>query len=168
MTYFDDAIDIHHIFPKAWCEARRIKPQVYNSIINKTPLTARTNRVIGGRAPSEYLSRLASGAKADIDTISKHVSTHLADPALMAVDDFETFFAAANAPCSTRSAQPSARGSRTPSPRSPTSHRFSSPTTIPTICDLVIWQTPTSRPMASSDPGNVEDDDHLSGVIGPE
>lgn len=93
-TYFDDAIDIHHIFPKAWCDACRIKPQVYNSIINKTPLTARTNRVIGGRAPSEYLSRLASGAKVDIDTISKHVSTHLADSALMAIDDFETFFAA--------------------------------------------------------------------------
>jgi hypothetical protein len=93
-AYFDDAIDIHHIFPKAWCDARRIKPQIYNSIINKTPLTARTNSVIGGRAPSEYLSRLASGAKVDIDTISKHVSTHLADAALMALDDFETFFAA--------------------------------------------------------------------------
>lgn len=91
--YFDDAIDIHHIFPKAWCEKQKIAPATYNSIINKTPLTARTNRVIGGRAPSEYLSRLARNAEVDTDTISKHVSTHLADAGLMAQDDFDAFFA---------------------------------------------------------------------------
>jgi hypothetical protein len=48
------------------------------------PLTARTNRVIGGRAPSDYLERLANSAKVDRDTISKHVSTHLADAGVMA------------------------------------------------------------------------------------
>ncbi len=74
--YFDEAIDIHHIFPKVWCEDRKITPQKYNSIVNKTPLTARTNRVIGGRAPSEYLPRLASSAGVDADSISKHVSTN--------------------------------------------------------------------------------------------
>jgi hypothetical protein len=92
--YFDEAIDIHHIFPKAWCEKRGIKPTTYNSIVNKTPLTARTNRVIGGRAPSEYLERLANSAGVDTDTIRKHVSTHLADADPMAQDDFEAFFAA--------------------------------------------------------------------------
>jgi hypothetical protein len=91
--YFDEAIDIHHIFPKAWCETRAIKPNIYNSIVNKTPLTARTNRVIGGRAPSEYLERLANSAGVDTDTIRKHVSTHLADADLMERDDFEAFFA---------------------------------------------------------------------------
>ena len=92
--YFDEAIDIHHIFPKTWCEKQKIKPSVCNSIVNKTPLTARTNRVIGGRAPSDYLERLANSAKVDGDTIKKHVSTHLADADLMAIDDFEGFFAA--------------------------------------------------------------------------
>lgn len=92
-VYFDEAIDIHHIFPKAWCEKQEIKPGTYNSIVNKTPLTARTNRVIGGRAPSEYLERLANSAEVDTDTIRKHVSTHLADADLMARDDFDTFFA---------------------------------------------------------------------------
>ena len=92
--YFDEAIDIHHIFPKAWCEKQGIKPNTYNSIVNKTPLTARTNRVIGGRAPSDYLERLANSAGVDGDTISKHVSTHLADADSMARDDFDAFFAA--------------------------------------------------------------------------
>src|SRR6266702_3788331 len=57
------------------------------------PLTARTSRVIGGRAPSDYLERLANSAKVDRDTISKHVSTHLADAGVMAQDDFGPFFA---------------------------------------------------------------------------
>ena len=92
--YFDEAIDIHHIFPKIWCEKQGIEASTYNSIVNKTPLTARTNRVIGGRAPSEYLERLANSAGVDTDTIRKHVSTHLADADLMARDDFEEFFAA--------------------------------------------------------------------------
>jgi hypothetical protein len=92
--YFDEAMDIHHIFPKVWCEREKIKPQTYNSIINKTPLTARTNRVIGGRAPSMYLPLLASSAKVDVDTVTKHVSTHLADAGLMARDDFDAFFTA--------------------------------------------------------------------------
>lgn len=66
---------------------------IYNPIVNKTPLTARTNGVIGGRAPSEYLERLANSAGVDTDTIRKHVSTHLADADLMERDDFEAFFA---------------------------------------------------------------------------
>ncbi|MDV7403110.1 hypothetical protein RZS08_67420, partial [Arthrospira platensis SPKY1] len=28
-------LDIHHIFPRAWCEAQGIPPRVYDSIVNK-------------------------------------------------------------------------------------------------------------------------------------
>lgn len=45
MTVYSNPLDIHHIFPKDWCEKRGIKPQVYNSIINKTALSAETNRM---------------------------------------------------------------------------------------------------------------------------
>jgi len=91
--YFDLAIDIHHIFPKAWCEAQGIKPDVYNTILNKTPLTAQTNRIIQGRAPSLYLPALARNADAPQDAIEAHVATHAADPALMLKDDFDGFTA---------------------------------------------------------------------------
>ena len=51
-------IDIHHIFPRHWCE-NDAKPAIprglYDSIINKTPIDSYTNRIIGGRAPSKYL-----------------------------------------------------------------------------------------------------------------
>ena len=60
-VFFDEAVDIHHIFPKAWCEKQKLPVVEYDCVINKTPLAARTNRVIGGVAPSAYLHRLEVG-----------------------------------------------------------------------------------------------------------
>lgn len=94
-TYFDERIDIHHIFPRAWCQKRTpdpIEPNVFNSIINKTPLTARTNRIIGGSAPSVYLDKLAADHGLDSATIDENVRSHFIDPALLRADDFEAFF----------------------------------------------------------------------------
>ncbi|HCB00557.1 MAG TPA: hypothetical protein DEP22_11695, partial [Porphyromonadaceae bacterium] len=47
-TYFSESIDIHHIFPVAWCEKNKntISRDEYDSIINKTPLSGRTNRIV--------------------------------------------------------------------------------------------------------------------------
>src|SRR5690606_14511114 len=64
-TFFDDKVDIHHIFPEQWCKANGIKPAIYNSVINKTALAARTNRQVGGRAPSQYLSLIEKSARID-------------------------------------------------------------------------------------------------------
>ena len=58
MTFFNDRIDVHHIFPRAWCRKNGIQESVFNSIVNKTPLSAATNRFIGGDAPSSYLKRI--------------------------------------------------------------------------------------------------------------
>src|SRR5690554_2555256 len=41
-------LDIHHIFPRTWCDERNIEPRVYDSIINKTPISYKANRMIGG------------------------------------------------------------------------------------------------------------------------
>ncbi|MFB9267770.1 hypothetical protein ACFFWD_32355 [Bradyrhizobium erythrophlei] len=86
---------IHHIFPKKWCEDRRIKPAVYDSIINKTPLAYRTNRIIGGAAPSLYLAKLERG---DNDTppipaqnLDGYLHSHLINPALLRADQFDAF-----------------------------------------------------------------------------
>src|SRR5437660_8686935 len=63
-VFFGENVDIHHVFPQDWCKKSGIKPQVYDSIINKTPLSYRTNRIIGGVAPSEYLAKLEKGNQA--------------------------------------------------------------------------------------------------------
>lgn len=95
--YFDEAVDIHHIFPKAWCEKEGHRPDVYNSVVNKTPLTARTNRIIGSQAPSSYLDRLAKSAESTRPDVEAHVVTHLVRPDLMRADDFGAFFDARKA-----------------------------------------------------------------------
>ena len=91
-TYFDERIDIHHIFPQHWCRQNDVSPVLCDSIVNKTPLTARTNRVIGGRAPSEYVSRLQNSAEISPDQLDAHLRTHLIDPNHLRADDFMAFF----------------------------------------------------------------------------
>lgn len=96
-NFFDENTDIHHIFPQDWCKKQnpRIDSKVYDSIINKTPLSARTNRIIGGNAPSEYLAALEKGSekRAPIDGIllNELLATHLIDPVLLRSDDFAGF-----------------------------------------------------------------------------
>ena len=94
-VFFDENVDIHHIFPQDWCKARGIKPEVYDSIINKTPLSFRTNRIIGGVAPSQYLTKLETGTAQTppiaSDRLDGFLESHLIDPALIRADDFENF-----------------------------------------------------------------------------
>ena len=58
LDHEDVALDIHHIFPRAWCEDQGIKESTYNSIVNKTPISYKANRMIGRKAPSVYLADL--------------------------------------------------------------------------------------------------------------
>ncbi|THV41795.1 GmrSD restriction endonuclease domain-containing protein [Glycomyces buryatensis] len=88
-TYFGESLDIHHIFPKRWCEEQGIDPKTYNGIANKTPLSSRTNRKIGGSAPSKYLPSLG-----DQDRVDATLRTHFVDPQLPRVDDFTAFLRA--------------------------------------------------------------------------
>lgn len=94
-VFFDETVDIHHIFPKKRCEEHAKKPDEYDSIINKTPLSSRTNRIIGGVAPSEYLAKLATGgAEApaiDPTILDGYLRSHLIDPVRLRADDFGTF-----------------------------------------------------------------------------
>lgn len=87
-------MDIHHIFPRVWCQAQGIRPERFDSIINKTPLAARTNRIIGGAAPSAYLGKLEGGsAPIPRAALDGHVASHLVAPHLLRTDDFEGFMA---------------------------------------------------------------------------
>jgi hypothetical protein len=89
ITYFDDSIDIHHIFPKDWAEKQGIHSRRYNSILNKTPLSARTNRVIGGSAPSIYIKALAKKSSVNEDFVLTSITTHRISAHELLVDNFE-------------------------------------------------------------------------------
>lgn len=93
--FFDENVDIHHIFPQDWCKKQGIPKGVYDSIINKTPLSARTNRIIGEVAPSEYLSRIEKeNPELTVATFGYRLRSHLIDPDLLRADDFTAFMAA--------------------------------------------------------------------------
>lgn len=94
-VFFGENVDIHHIFPQDWCKKQGIKPAVFDSIINKTPLSFRTNRIIGGVAPSQYLAKLEKGSKVappiDSKRLDGYLASHLIDPGLVRGDSFEAF-----------------------------------------------------------------------------
>ncbi len=105
-VFFDEGVDIHHIFPKDWCEKQtpKIPPSIYDSVINKTPLGYRTNRIIGGVAPSIYLDKLENGkvgtngqiiepsiAK---DTLSAYLQTHCIPVPELYANEFTGFMKA--------------------------------------------------------------------------
>lgn len=86
-------LDIHHIFPKAWCEGKGISSRRYNSILNKTPISFKANRMIGGRAPSAYLKQLQTHQNVQLDDMEMDaiLATHSIDAATLRQDDFEGF-----------------------------------------------------------------------------
>lgn len=94
MTFFQRKIDVHHIFPKKWCKARKIPRRVFDSIVNKTPLSKESNIAISGDAPSVYLRRIESKTGVSPATLDDILRTHLIEPELLRADDFEGFFAA--------------------------------------------------------------------------
>lgn len=92
--FFDDKIDIHHIFPEKWCKTASIDPGVFNSVINKTALSARTNRQIGGRAPSKYLPAIEKAAGIGPIRMDEILRSHCFAPAELRADHFWEFYAA--------------------------------------------------------------------------
>lgn len=90
--YLNLDVDIHHIFPRKWCQTHEIDSRLRESIVNKTPLGASTNRFVGGQSPAAYLPKIERSAgitAAELDTI---VATHLIDTDALRAADFDRFF----------------------------------------------------------------------------
>jgi hypothetical protein len=98
-TYFEENVDIHHIFPEKWCrehgKSKDSNTRInYDCIVNKTPLSYKTNRKIGGNAPSVYLEKIQKEASIAPDRLDEIMKSHLVDPSVTRSDNFEDFFAA--------------------------------------------------------------------------
>ncbi|WP_028389934.1 DUF262 domain-containing protein [Bacillus cihuensis] len=91
-TYYGDQIDIHHIFPRAYCDRNNIDKKMYDSIVNKTPLSYKTNRIIGGNAPSIYLDKIQQQRQISKNELDDMLRTHLIDIDSIRNDDFNKFF----------------------------------------------------------------------------
>lgn len=90
-TYSSEKIDIHHIFPKNYCVEQGYSKAKWNSIVNKTPISASSNREIGGVAPSAYLGKLEKKGSVPSSDLDDYVETHWIDPTLLRDNDFQNF-----------------------------------------------------------------------------
>ena len=89
---YDHAIDIHHIFPKRWCDENNISKDVANCVVNKTAIDARTNRRIGSNAPSVYLRSIEHKDDIDERTMDEFIHSHYIDSVALRQNDFQRFF----------------------------------------------------------------------------
>lgn len=90
-SYIDEDTDIHHIFPQTYCIAQNYPSKKWNSVVNKTPIYASTNRSIGGRAPSEYVKTMFNKGL-DEALVIEAIESHKVSAPLLMADDFEGYF----------------------------------------------------------------------------
>jgi hypothetical protein len=93
-------LDDHHIVPKSKASTEALKNVNLHTVLNRTPLTADTNRnVIGDRWPNEYLPELiASSSEGQVRAI---LASHFISPTAQEIllrdpfgpDDYEAFIA---------------------------------------------------------------------------
>jgi hypothetical protein len=86
-------LDIHHIFPRDWCEKQGIAKDRYDSILNKTLVSYKANRKMGGDAPSDYLPRIQREAQVGLEDTEMNalLSSHALSPELLRQDAFDAF-----------------------------------------------------------------------------
>ena len=89
-VYKAENIDIHHVFPRDYCEKQGYDKAKWNSVINKTPITYSTNREIGGVAPSVYLSKIEAKGQVTADTLNSYLETHWLTVDDCRTDDFDS------------------------------------------------------------------------------
>ena len=90
-NFVADYVDIHHIFPQKYCEQQNYERRRWNCIVNKTPIAYRTNRKIGGDAPSKYLKAIEE-TNVSVADLNKNVLSHGIDVTALRTDDFDSFF----------------------------------------------------------------------------
>lgn len=90
-TYSNEKIDIHHIFPKDYCIGQGYDKNKWNSIVNKTPISASSNRQIGGVAPSSYLGKLEKKGSVLTSELDDYLETHWIDHELLRNNKFQEF-----------------------------------------------------------------------------
>lgn len=91
-VYKAESIDIHHIFPRDYCEKKGLPRAKWNSVVNKTPITYSTNREIGGVAPSQYLTKIEKKGQVSPSVLDGYLRTHLIDTGDIRADRFDDFF----------------------------------------------------------------------------
>ena len=89
---YAEGIEIHHIFPKKYCEAQGLPKAKYDNIVNKTLILKKTNQTIGGNPPSVYLKKIEHTTKLSSAEVDELLESHFIDAELCRTDNFDAFF----------------------------------------------------------------------------
>lgn len=90
-AYKSENIDIHHVFPRDYCEKMNYPKSKWNSVVNKTPISYSTNREIGGAAPSRYLSKIEAKGQVTTSVLNGYLESHWLDVDCCRNDNFDKF-----------------------------------------------------------------------------
>jgi hypothetical protein len=63
----------------------------WNSVVNKAPLAASTNRFIGGDAPSVYLKRIENKKQVSTSSLDDFLASHRIPVPELRTDNFDAF-----------------------------------------------------------------------------
>ena len=90
----DARIDIRHIFPGQWCKKAGINSQRYNSVVNKTAASHDASRIIGNKAPSDYIKAIQDNQHVKLTDaeMDKILATHAINPRDLRANDFDAFY----------------------------------------------------------------------------
>lgn len=81
------------MFPLAWCAEVGIEPALATSVINRTPMSPKTQVLIDGSLPTRYLPRVQSKSLLDDAEFDAVLTSHLIDPELLYRGQAMEFFA---------------------------------------------------------------------------
>lgn len=84
--------DFNRIFPKEWCLSHGIDPVLWRSVLNRTPMGARTHDVIGDYSPKRYLARVQAKSLLDNEEFDEVLASHCLNPALLHDGNAVEFF----------------------------------------------------------------------------
>ncbi len=90
-SYIEEEADIHHIFPQTYCLRESLPKNKWNSVVNKTPIYASSNRSIGGHAPSIYVKTML-GKGLNEDLVKRAIESHKVNFDYLVNDDFNAYF----------------------------------------------------------------------------
>ncbi|WIM68683.1 DUF262 domain-containing protein [Corynebacterium breve] len=80
------------IFPRPFCAATGVRPELAESVVNRTPMGRRTEIMIDGGAPNRYIRRMQSKSIMEDDEFDAVVATHEVNPDTLFNGDIERFF----------------------------------------------------------------------------
>lgn len=82
----------HQVFPDGFCRVHGVKPELAQSVLNRTPLGKRTEAVIEDADPKRYLSRLQSKAIMEDEEFDAVLSTHELEPEYLFTSNWQAYF----------------------------------------------------------------------------